>query len=106
MANQILLSPIPLEDLASEIRSIVRAEIIAQNKAELQERLLSPEEVRKLFTPKVSRVTLNAWTKEGRIISSRIGGRVWYKYSDVIEALETLERFRGRKWTNSLNVRP
>lgn len=106
MQNSVLFSPIPLDDLASEIRSIVRAEIIAQNQTELQERLLSPEEVRKLFTPKISRVTLSAWDREGRLSSYRIGGRVWYKYSDVMEALEKLERFRGRKWTNSQNVLP
>lgn len=98
MANQLVLSPIPLEDLISQIQSVIKSEISSKQEKDLQDKLLSPAETCKLFSPAISKVTLGTWTKEGRILSHRLGGRIFYKYSEVMDSLSTLQKFRGRQW--------
>ena len=40
---------------------------------------------------KCSAVTLNTWTKSGKIKAHRIGGRVLYKESEISEALKPVK---------------
>lgn len=98
--DQLLLSPIPLDKLAGLFRDIVRTEIDAKHQSDLQEKLLSPSEVCQMFQPAISRVTLNSWTKLGYMQEHRIGGRVYYKYSDVIESVKTIRRYKRPATTN------
>ncbi len=65
-----------------------------RRKKELFEKLLSPEKTCNLFDPKISKVTLHKWTKEGRLQEYRIGGRIYYKYSEVINSLHTLKKYK------------
>lgn len=91
--EQVLLCPIPLEELEARFQRIVKEEINKKDQEATLERLLSPEETRKLFAPPVSKVTLHYWAKQGRIKQHRIGGRVFYKYSDVLDSLVHLKRY-------------
>lgn len=59
-----------------------------------EERLYSPEETRKLFHPAISRGTLSNWTKAGYLQSYSIGGKVFYKNSEVLEAAKGLRKFK------------
>lgn len=93
LPNQILLTQISLTDICDQIRSIVREELIAEKKYELQEKLLSPAETCKLFHPKITVVTLDSWAAKGLLIKHHLGGRVYYKYGQVIESLKTLKRY-------------
>jgi hypothetical protein len=91
--EQVLLCPIPLEELEARFQRIVKEEINKKDQEATLERLLSPEETRKLFAPPVSKVTLHHWAKQGRIKQHRIGGRVFYKYSEVLDSLVHLKRY-------------
>jgi hypothetical protein len=91
--EQVLFCPIPLEELEARFQKIIKEEISKKDKEETLERLLSPEETRKLFSPAVSKVTLHHWAKQGRIKQHRLGGRVFYKYSEVLDSLVHLKKF-------------
>ncbi|MDX6746680.1 helix-turn-helix domain-containing protein [Polaribacter sp. PL03] len=55
-----------------------------------EEKLLSRKEASELL--KISLPTLSNWTKQKIIISYGIGGRVYYKKEELIEALEKLKK--------------
>lgn len=99
MESQVFLSPIPLETLEILLQNIVRQEIRAKQTEDLQEKLLSPRETAKLFNPKVSLVTIDAWAAKGFIRKHYIGGRVYYRYSEIIEAIETIRPYMRKKET-------
>ena len=91
--QSILLCPIPLEELVAQFQKVLNEEITKKNQETTLERLLSPEETRKMFAPPVSKVTLHHWAKQGRIKQHRLGGRVFYKYSEVLDSLVHLKKF-------------
>jgi hypothetical protein len=94
MANE----PIIRQDLSPEalaaIEQIVNKALRTITAESLQEKLLSPAETRKLFQPGISRPTLVAWTKDGRLKSYTMGKNIYYKYSEVIEAAKELKRYK------------
>ena len=59
------------------------------------EKLLSASEACKLFVPSISRLTLIRWTKADHLKEYRIGGRVYYKQSEIIEAAKHLEKYKS-----------
>lgn len=95
--DKVILSPIELQELLSGLRSVVKEELQAQQKQQLEEKLLSPAETCKLFQPTISKVTLAAWSTQGLLNDYRIGGRVYYRYSEVIEAAKHLKRYKAGK---------
>lgn len=94
--DNVILSSIPLNELEGKLRDIVKEELKIHLPQELDEKLLSPEETRKIFAPPVSKVTLINWTKAKKLTAYKIGGRVYYKRSEVIEASTSLQKY-GRK---------
>ena len=91
-AKQILLTPVSLDDLLSQIKVIVAGAVKEHQAAELKQVLLSPAETCKLFSPTISKVTLHEWTKQGLIPSYRMGGRVYYNYAEVIESAKRIRK--------------
>jgi hypothetical protein len=91
--EQVLFCPIPLEELEARFQKIIQEEISKKDQEATLEKLLSPEETRKLFSPAVSKVTLHHWAKQGRIKQHRLGGRVFYKYSEVLDSLVHLKKY-------------
>lgn len=91
--DTLIFSPISLSDIQAALRQIVKEEISEREKKDSMDTLLSPEEARKLFKPSISRGTLHNWTKEGILTSHPIGGRVWYKYSDILQALGKIKKY-------------
>ena len=95
MSNeQLILSGITTAEFVEVIRQTVQKEV-QRLKAEQPEKLLSPSETCKIFQPSISKVTLSAWTKKGLLTEHRIGGRVFYKQSEVIEKLTTIKRYKN-----------
>jgi hypothetical protein len=92
MAN-VILSQIPLDELETRFREIVKEELTAHIANDEPEQLISPEQTRKIFSPPASKVTLIKWTKDGKLQSHRIGGRVYYKRSEVLQALHTVKKY-------------
>ena len=91
--ENVILSPIPLIALESKLRDIAKEELKTHLPQELDEKLLSPEETRKVFDPPISKVTIINWTKAGKLTAHRIGGRVYYKRSEIIIAATMLKKY-------------
>lgn len=91
--NQILLTPVSLDSLLSQIKAIVAGAVKEHQNTELKQMLLSPAETCKLFNPEISRVTLHEWTKQGLIPAYRMGGRVYYNYGEVIESAKRIRKY-------------
>lgn len=92
--NNIILTPVPVEDLLNQVRTIIKEEIQAEQQKAVGEKLLSPEEARKLFQPAISRVTLQKWTDDGHLKRYNISCRVYYRYSEIIEAVKHLKKYK------------
>lgn len=95
--QQVVLLPIPLEELLSKVTNIVTAAIADKDKKDFQEKLLSATEACKIFNPVISKVTLHRWTKDGLIPTHRVGGRIYYKHSEVIEAAKAVKKYDRNK---------
>lgn len=89
---EVLLSKI-LNELETRFRVIVKEELTSHIPNNEPEQLMSPDQTRKMFSPAVSKVTLIKWTKTGKLTAHRIGGRVYYKRSEILEALLTLKKY-------------
>jgi hypothetical protein len=92
--DNIVLSPISLEALIQQIREVVKQELSAQKSADVPDRLLSPAEAVKLFSPAISTKSLSSWTKQGLVQSTKISRRVYYKHSDIIAAGVSLKKYK------------
>lgn len=92
--NQVILSGITAADLVELFRPIVQQEV-KKIKEDTPERLLSPAETCKVFEPTISKVTLAAWTKKDLLTEYRIGGRVFYKQSEIMQKVTTLKRYKN-----------
>jgi hypothetical protein len=94
MQSKLMLIPVELDDLIGQLREVIKEEIQAQHRLDgVEEKLLSPKEACQLFQPKISLPTLAKWEKDGRIPCHRLGGRIYYKKSEVIGSLETLKKY-------------
>jgi len=92
--DKIILSPIELSELLSGLRAVVKEELQSQQKDQQLEKMLSPAETCNLFQPKITKPTLTAWTREGRLTEHRIGSRIFYRYSEVMEAVGKIKRYK------------
>ncbi len=92
--NQILLNGITAEQLVDLFRPMIREEVqlvISQQ----EEKLISPAEACKLFKPAITKATLTSWTKQGFLQEHRIGGRVFYRQSEILASTITLGKYKS-----------
>ena len=82
-----------LPEKKDDYLKVVKEELKTHLPQELDEKLLSPEETRKVFDPPISKVTIINWTKAGKLTAHRIGGRVYYKRSEIIIAATMLKKY-------------
>jgi hypothetical protein len=92
--ENVLLSQIPLDELLTRFKQIVDV-AVADLKPQQQDRLLTGAEACQLFEPHISVKSLRRWADQGRIIQHRIGGRVFYKASEIVDAGKTLKRYKS-----------
>jgi hypothetical protein len=92
IGGQIILNTISAEQMAEIIKPLI-VEAIREVLHEKEEKFLSPAEVCKIFVPAISKTTLAAWTKKGLLKEYRIGGRVFYKMSEVFKKVNTLYKY-------------
>ena len=92
MEKQIILSQIPLDQLLAEFKNMVEEAVNKIQPKPIEEKLISISIVCKLFDPPISKPTLNNWVKDGKLKSYRIGNRIFYKHSEVMESM-TLRKF-------------
>jgi hypothetical protein len=96
MEQQVVLSAIPIDQIASIVETKVRegvAKAFQLHNQSSDERFLSPAETCKIFQPHISKVTLHQWTKDGLIQSHRMGGRKYYLLSEVIAAAKSIKKY-------------
>ena len=95
--DNLILSPIQRDELATEIANEVIAGIKGlldiQNQSLPEDNYISRKDTAQLLN--ISLVTLSTWTKKSLLKSYKIGSRVLYKKSEVIESLRGVEQFRG-----------
>lgn len=87
----------PAEELIKQIREVIKEEVQVEQQKNVAAQLLSPAETCKIFSPAISKVTLQAWTAAGHLTRYEIGGRVYYRYSEVIEAAKNLKKYKTQK---------
>ena len=89
MAQEIIFTSLSKIELADAIREVIKAELLDYSSgSKIQEdELLTENDAKKLLL--VSKVTLKKWRDEGRIKFHRIGSRIRYKRSEILEALES-----------------
>lgn len=94
--DSFILMPVPVDSLLIQIKEIVTDVLQEQKTIQEEDKLISPAEVCKIFEPAISLPTLASWTKNGWLISRKIGGRVFYNKKQVLEAGKTLKRFKQK----------
>ncbi len=91
--ENIILSPVPMEELKTEISEAVLKQLspIINSLTPKQPvtELLTRKEVAKLYG--VSLPTILDWTKTGKIIGYRIASRVRYKRSEIEKSLSQIK---------------
>jgi excisionase family DNA binding protein len=74
--------------LQPQIETIVK-NALKQNE---QEKLLGSAEVCRMLA--ISKPTLNAWSHDGKLKQYRIGKRVYWKYGEIMSALQHLKKYK------------
>ena len=91
--NNLILTPITLEQLKGEISDAVKREIaiLAEsfNTPKQQDAWITRRQASHLLD--VSLVTINEWTKTGKIKGYRIASRVRYKKSEIEASLSQIK---------------
>ena len=90
--DNLVLSPVPLDQLIQSITLSLINALRKEQQADHQEKLLTTQEVAKLFG--VTTVTISSWITKGYLSPSKIGGRNRFKYSDVMESMKTLKKYK------------
>lgn len=89
MDNNILLTPVSLDQLETLFRTWLRSELEDHPLQPVPDKLLKPVEAAELL--KVTLPTLHDWTKKGKLTAHYIERRKFYKYSEIIDALQPTE---------------
>ena len=97
--ENIVLSPIPLNQLLEQMRAIVREELKAEQAAHdrQDERLLTSEEARKLFQPELSARSMKYYIQKGLIPMVKMGSRNYFKKSEVLNAAKGFEPYKQNR---------
>ena len=85
MEGQMILSGITASDFLEAVKNMVRAEL----KNGEPEELMTREEVAEFL--KVNLSTVSTWTSQGRLTCYGMGGRRYYKKSEIMASLEILK---------------
>lgn len=90
MNPQIFLNGITLEELAQALKPLLQPQNVESEFQSSQSELLTREEVCKLLS--INKTTLWKHTKSGKLKSLGLGNRVYYKKSEVLEAVKHLNQ--------------
>jgi hypothetical protein len=88
--ERLLIEGISVKDLLQIFREIVREELSTTQPSE--DKFLSPRQARELWSPAVSRPTLNSWESKGLLSAHWIGRRKFYKESDLHNLMNNIKR--------------
>jgi len=97
MKNSILISEVSPEQFKDMLKEALR-EILQENGSLTQQEedgLLTSEELMKMFG--ITKITLYLWRKKKLMPYHRIARKIYYKKSEVSEALKLLPNYKGRR---------
>lgn len=94
--QKVVYTEIPYDDLKLDVRQIIKEELLSIQQKQFEEKLLSAEETRQMFSPKISRTTLYNWTEQKLLKKYVLGGRIWYKLSEIMEAAKHLQKYHAK----------
>lgn len=92
MENIALIS-ISSEEFFNSVRQIVKEELQNKSNELIQDKLYSPKEACKLFEPSISRPTLESISKKGLLNKYHFGGKIFFKYSELMGALKSYRKY-------------
>lgn len=92
--DKLILTQLTFSEIMDGLRSIVREEMRSEREQVHDKKFLSTKEVCNMFSPKISRPTLSRYVKKGLIPQQRMEGRVWYSYSEVVQAIEKIKKYQ------------
>ena len=85
----------PFELLLSRFNKMEALLLTIIEKSEKEEdKLLTTQEVAKLFS--VTNVTISSWISKGLLTPCSMGGRNYFKYSEVLESMKTLKKYKTK----------
>ena len=88
--QEVILSQIKPAQFYETIRQIIKEEISSKNNLPIKEdKNWSAKETAEYC--KVSLVTIHSWTKKGILKKYKISNRIFYKKSEVLEAIQEIE---------------
>jgi hypothetical protein len=93
----IILNGITIEQMGEFLEPMLR-KIVHQELTQIldkqEDKFLSPKEVCERFVPKISKTTLASWTEQGLLQEYRLGSRVFYLFSEIVEKAKTLKKYK------------
>jgi excisionase family DNA binding protein len=90
MSSQIFLNGITIEELANALKPLLQPQKTQNQTIQEENELLTREEVCKLLS--INKTTLWKHTKSGKLKSLGLGNRVYYKKSEVLQAVKHLNQ--------------
>lgn len=90
MSSQIFLNGITLEQLADALKPLLQPQKNVSESTPTENELLTREQVCKLLS--INKTTLWKHTKSGKLKSLGLGNRVYYKKSEVLQAVKHLNQ--------------
>jgi hypothetical protein len=99
--NSTLIQTITPEELSATFRQIVREELSALTPKKETAKYLTRQEVCTLL--KISLPTLSTYTHSNIIKGSRIGTRILYLESDILEAVKEIPTLKYKRSIASIN---
>lgn len=90
MTTQIFLNGITLEQLAEALKPLLQPQKTVGESVQPENELLTRDQVCKLLS--INKTTLWKHTKSGKLKSLGLGNRVYYKKSEVLEAVKHLNQ--------------
>jgi hypothetical protein len=93
MNEPVLLSAINLTDLTSNIERSMEKLLEKALARTVDEKLLSIEEVRKMFVPTISKSSIVTYTKQGKLRSYWLGGKLVYRRSELLQDITKIRNY-------------
>jgi excisionase family DNA binding protein len=90
-----IIYSMPLEEFKTVLKKCIREEMTISKPEGKQEDLIRISDAVRLL--KVSKITLYKWRKAGIIPYHRIASRIYFKRSELIEALRSSEKLGKNK---------
>ena len=93
MDQTIILTQVQFTDLIEEVAKVVRTELESIPNTSAPEELLTRVQAAELLS--VTLPTLREYTKKGLITGYRMGSRVRYKRSEILDSLQKIRTTRS-----------